>query len=197
MDNLKAQNRIALLNECFLNYSTNPDENINRLVKFCGEMLGATCALYNNLQKNLLCSLGQWNSPPDYTPENNAEGHICYDVIRAGEDKPVIINNLPHTKYFFTDPNVKAYNLKTYIGVAVKWRNEFVGSLCVVYRDDFTPQKDDLNLLNLIASAISIEEDRKRTEIEIVDKEQIYRHLIFISFSNIWYACKKTFRILL
>ncbi|MCX6165615.1 MAG: PAS domain S-box protein [Ignavibacteriae bacterium] len=185
MDNFKAQNRIARLNECFLNYSTNPDENINRLVKFCGEMLGATCALYNNLQKNLLCSLGQWNTPPDYIPEDNPEGHICYDVIRMGEEKPILINDLPQTKYFFTDPNVKSYNLKTYIGVAVKWRTEFVGSLCVVYQDDFKPQKDDLDLLNLIASAISIEEDRKRTEKEVIEKEQIYRILFDNSPSGI------------
>lgn len=185
MDNFKAQNRIAKLNDCFLNYSTNPDENINRLVKFCGEILGATCALYNNLQKNLLCSLGQWNTPPDYISEDNPEGHICYDVIRMGKEKPILINDLPKTKYFFTDPNVKTYKLKTYIGVAVKWRKESVGSLCVVYQDNFTPQKDDFNLLNLIASAISIEEDRKRTEKEIIEKEQIYRTLFNNSPSGI------------
>jgi PAS domain S-box-containing protein len=186
MDNSKAHNnKIAKLNECFLNYSANPDENINRLVKFCGEMLGATCALYNNLQKNLLCSLGQWNTPPDYNPKNNPEGHICYDVIRMGNDKPVLINNLHKTKYFYTDPNVKAYNIKTYLGIAVKWRNEFVGSLCAVFKDNFKPQKDDLSLMSLIASAISIEEDRKRTEKEIIDKESIYKTLFNNSPSGI------------
>lgn len=185
MDNLKTQNRISKLNKCFLNFSSDPDENINLLVKFCGETLGATCALYNNLNNNLLCSLGKWNTPPDYVPEDSPDGHICYDVIIKGENKLILINNLSETKYYLTDPNVKAYNLKTYLGIAVKWKNKAIGSLCVVFQRDFSPQKDDLDFMNIVASAISIEEERKRTEKEILEKESIYKMLFDNSPSGI------------
>jgi hypothetical protein len=71
------------INECFLNFKANADENINRLVCICGEFMGATCALYNRLEKGMLFSAGQWQTPQDYKPLDRPEGHICYDVIRA------------------------------------------------------------------------------------------------------------------
>ena len=62
----KAEERLAKLNECFLNFSTNAEQNIDRLVTLCGEQLEATCALYNRLQDGKLCSVGQWNTPSDF-----------------------------------------------------------------------------------------------------------------------------------
>ena len=191
MDNSKTLNRIAKINECVLNYSADFDLNINKLVKICGEMLGATCSLYNNLQENLLCSLGQWNTPHDYKPEDSPEGHICYDVIRMNKNEPYIVNELDKSKYFLTDPNVSAYGLKTYIGVAVKWRGKAIGSLCAVFQENYKPSKEDLELINLVASAISIEEDRKRASKEILKKESVYRTLFDNSPSGIIIENKK------
>jgi len=187
MDNLKVQNRIAKINECFLNFGADADENINLLVKLCGEMLGATCALYNNLNNNLLCSLGRWNTPTDYIEVDTPEGHICYDVIKKGDNEPVLINDLQNTSYFKTDPNVSEYNLKTYLGIAVKRKNKSVGSLCVVFQNNFIPEKEDLELMSLIGSAIGTEEERKRAEKDIRDKESIYRTLFENSPSGIIY----------
>jgi two-component system, sensor histidine kinase len=175
MDNSEVQNRIAKLNECILNFNNVPDENINRLVELCGETLRASFALYNILQKNLLCSLGLWNTPPDYKPEDKPEGHICYDIIRMNNKKPIVINNLGKSKYFLSDPIIKAYNIKTCIGIAVRLEKKPVGSLCVVYNKDFKPNKDDIEFMSLIASAISIEEDRKRNIMEILEKESVYK----------------------
>lgn len=185
MDNPKAHNIIIKLNEFFLGCSNNPDENINRLVRFCGEMLGASFALYNNLQKNILCSVGKWNTPSDYNLKDIPEGHICFDVIRMGKEKPVLINNLSKTKYYYTDTNVKAYNLKTYFGTAVKLKKEIIGSLCAFFKTDFKPQKEDIDLMNLVANAICIEENRKRAGKESVERESIYRTLFDKSPSGI------------
>jgi PAS domain-containing protein len=187
MDNLKVQNRIAKINDCFLNFGADADENINLLVKLCGEMLGATCALYNNLNNNLLCSLGSWNTPTDFIEVDSPEGHICYDVIRKGGNEPVLITDLHKTNYFKTDPNVSEYNLKTYLGIAVKRKNKSVGSLCAVFQDNFIPEKEDLELMSLIGSAIGTEEERKRAEKDILEKESIYRTLFENSPSGIIY----------
>ncbi|MBI5403087.1 MAG: PAS domain S-box protein [Ignavibacteriae bacterium] len=191
MDNTKNQNRIAKINECFLNFGTDTDENINSLVRLCGEMFGATCALYNNLQNHLLCSLGQWNTPSDYITASNPEGHICYDVIRNGNISPVLINDLNKTNYLKTDPNVSLFNLKSYLGIAVKRKGETIGSLCVVFKNNFSPSKEDLEIMTLIGSAIGTEEDRKRTEKELLDKESIYKTLFENSPSGIIYENSK------
>jgi PAS domain S-box-containing protein len=159
--------RLERINRCLLELGPNFDSNINRLTALCGELLGATCALYNRLQGDLLCSLGQWQTPPGFKSEDAPAGHICYDVIRNNREDAVVITNLPRTSYAESDPNVRAHGLQTYMGCAVKCEGKAVGSLCVVYGTDYRPTDDDRRILGIIASAIGNEDTRKQAEAEL------------------------------
>ncbi|HID63445.1 MAG TPA: PAS domain S-box protein, partial [Anaerolineae bacterium] len=177
----RAEERLVKLHECFLEFGADPDENINRLVALCGEFLGATCALYNRLDGEMLYSVGQWNTPPDYNPVDKPEGRICYDVIKHGGDQVVVIRNLPETHYAQTDPNVVLYKLQTYVGQPVKFGSACVGSLCVVYQEDFVPSEEDKKLMEIVASAIGVEEKRKHAEEELrrsLEETAHSRHLL-------------------
>lgn len=171
----KAEIRLARLNDCFLQFGASPDDNINRLVAVCGELMKATCALYNRLGKNLLCSVGQWQTPAGFKSEDKPNGHICYDVIQHGGEDPLLVRNLQESPYARTDPNVSLYGLQTYLGMVVKWKEAAIGSLCVVYQNDITPSSDDLQLMTIIASAIAIEEDRRWAEEAMRGAEENFR----------------------
>ena len=167
--------QLAKLNECLLGFGTDPMENINRLTALAGELLEADCALYNRLDEGMLCSWGQWHTPPGYNPKDSPEGHICYDVITLGKEQPFIVRNLPETTYFRSDPNVAPYQLKTYVGQAVRFENEFVGSLCLVYQRDYLPSKGQQRIIGIIASAIAVEENRRQAEEALRENEERFR----------------------
>jgi PAS domain S-box-containing protein len=167
--------QLAKLTECFLQFGADPLVNINLLVEVCGKLMGATCALYNRLQAGMLCSLGQWNTPPGYQSTDQPAGHICYDVIKADGDKTVVIRNLQESSYVKSDPNVQLYALKTYVGKAVKFRGTSVGSLCVVFQSDVIPTDIDMHLMEIVASAIGVEEERKHGEESRQQSEEKYR----------------------
>ena len=158
---------IEKINECFLSFSSDSNENINRLTSLCGELLGATCALYNRMERGMLLSLGQWNAPADYNPLDKPEGHICYDVIRSCGDRIMVVRNLQQTPYARTDPNVMKYNLQTYIGKAVKCRGIPIGSLCAVFQSDFVINESEERVMEIIARSIGVEEERLKAEEEI------------------------------
>lgn len=167
--------RIEKLNQAMLDFGSDPDENINRLVKVAGEAMGAACALYNRLEAGMLCSKGTWNTPSDYDPKDKPDGHICYDVIKRGQDDVLVIRDLPSTVYAGTDRNVAKYGLKTYVGKAVKLRGGYIGSVCVVYQTDVTVSEEDKKLMGIIAAAIAVEEDRKLTTVELKDESEKFR----------------------
>jgi PAS domain S-box-containing protein len=167
--------RLARISDCFLNFGTDPLENINSLTALCGELLGATCALYNRLDSGLLHSWGKWKVPPDYNPVDMPDGHICYDVVKQAQDEVLVVSNLLKTPYAQTDPNVIPYELQTYVGRAVKFGDACVGSLCVVYQNDFVPSEMDKMLMEIIASAIGVEEKRKQAEGALQESEERFR----------------------
>jgi two-component system cell cycle sensor histidine kinase/response regulator CckA len=174
----RAEERLERINSCFLSFGANPAENIGSLTGLSGELLEATCALYNRLQGNLLCSIGQWNTPPDHNPQDKPDGHICLDVIQKAGDEIMVVRDLPNTVYAKTDPNVTAYNLKTYLGKAVKSGNEVVGSHCVVFQSDFVPTEQDRKVLQIAASAIGVEEERLGAVNALQESEERYRSFV-------------------
>ena len=187
--------RFAKINECFLSFGSDPVANINSLTALCGKLLGATCALYNRLDQGVLCSVGQWNTPSGYNPIDQANGHICWDVIQRGSNEPLVLRHLLNTPYAQTDPNVSLYQLKSYVGQAVKCKGVYIGSLCAVYQQNFVPSAADKELLGIIASAIGVEEERKQAEDKLAlrNRELLTLHKISdIHLSN--QSLKATFQ---
>ncbi|MDD5496329.1 MAG: diguanylate cyclase [Candidatus Omnitrophica bacterium] len=178
------EEKIEKINSCFLGFTEDPSENICRLTALFGELLGASCALYNCIDRDgILCSIGQWNTPKGYKPRGKPGGHICYDVINKAKGEMFLVRDLQDSPYARTDPNVKLYNLKTYIGYPIKWRDKNVGSLCAVYERDFIPTEEDKKMVNIIAAAVEVEEKRRHAEEELRESEERFR-IIFESTSD-------------
>ncbi|MCX6032849.1 MAG: GAF domain-containing protein [Chloroflexi bacterium] len=158
------EKRLARLTDCLLSFGPDPMANINRLVVLCGELLGAATALYNRLDKGMLCTWGRWQVPSDYPSTDRPERHICYDFIRAAGDAIVVLSDLPASSYAETDPAVRKYELQTYVGKAVRFGGHNVGVVCALFTEPFVPSDDDRRLIEIIASAIAVEEQRKQAE---------------------------------
>jgi PAS domain S-box-containing protein len=156
-----ATDRFARLNDCFLSFTADPSANTQLLTDLCGELMGAVCALFNRIDAGMLCTKANWNAPPDFDLVDKPDGHICADVIKDGSDEVFLARNLQQSAYAASDPNVTRYKLQTYIGVAVKCNERYVGSLCVVYQHDYIPTEDDKKFLGILASAVGIEEERR------------------------------------
>ncbi len=165
------------INECLINLGPDYHENINILTALSGKLLGATCALYNRMDGDMLCSFGQWCTPPDYNAVDKPDGHICYDVIKNGQRQIYLVRELSKTHYFESDPNVKRYSLETYAGHVVYSGNDPIGSLCVVYQDDIDLSARDKGVLSIIASALASEELRFKSQKITEENNKKFREL--------------------
>jgi len=157
----KNSDMLRRLNNCLSSLGPDYDKNINDLTALCGELLNATCALYNRLENNTLYCAGKYQLPKNYLERDQPDGHICYDVILTNSEHAITISNLRETIYAKTDPNVLAYGLKTYCGQVVRNEGVPVGSLCVVYNNDFEITDEDRKIIGIIGSAIGNEDNRK------------------------------------
>jgi PAS domain S-box-containing protein len=150
--------QLETINQTLTNLSDNFLDNVNIITALCGELLGASSALYNRLHDGLLCSFGKWNTAPEHNPVVKPEGRICYDVIKKAENEVYCVRNLPETPYADSDPNVKLFDLKNYLGHMVRCNGEPVGSLCIVFQRDYEYTSTDRYILSRLALAIEAEE---------------------------------------
>ena len=174
----RSKQRLNQLNQCFLQFGSNPNENIDHLVAICGELMQATSTFYSCLQDNQLHTLSRWQTPPNFPLLDNAKGNICHTVIQQNDDHPLILRHLPRTAYADTDPNIRRHQLQTYVGIAVRWNRMAIGALCAVYKTDVQPSAEDQQIMSIIASAISVEEERRRVENKLRDREKHYRTVL-------------------
>jgi PAS domain S-box-containing protein len=158
----KDKRQVRLLGDLFGILGTDPAHNIHAIVRQTCEVLECACSLYNRLdskEKSLTCWAGH-NLPPDFPMQGPAGGHICYEATIKGQDQPVILEDIAQTPFQQSDPNVKRYNLKSYLGFPVICDHVVLGSLAVVDTRVRRFDETDVYLISTLAKALSIEEER-------------------------------------
>lgn len=160
----ESERSLHKINEVFLTLGIDHGKNINNLTALAGQLLGGCCAIYNRIDKENLFSVGQWNLPSDYNPLNKGDGRICYDVIQQANDRIFIVHDLQNSPFAQTDTNIVQNKIQTYIGHGVRCGQDYIGSLCVLYQNDFIPEDEHKKTMGIIASAIGLEEERIKSE---------------------------------
>jgi PAS domain S-box-containing protein len=170
----KTEERLARLGEALMSMGPDAFDNMNRLVDVCRKLMGATCVQYNSLKHGILYSLDQ-SSAADYGSVLRPEGNSLHDMIKEAGEDTIVIRNLQESQWGRTEPMVTIHNLQTCIGQAVRFRDDFLGSLCVAFQEDFDPTSMDKSLVRAIAVAIGAGERRLRVQTALRKSEEKYR----------------------
>jgi len=161
----RIQDALNKVNNCFVSFGANIDQNIRLITETAGEILGATYTLYNRSFDGKLVVESSWNVPLDFVKSDLGQGHICFELIKSqGKDQLEIIEGLQHSGYAQTDPNVKKFNLQTYIGCPIIVKDSIVAMLCAVFTSAVKIDQYHLNLLQVLGKAAAVEEERKHTQ---------------------------------
>lgn len=173
----RSDERLVRMNASFLDFGPDPVDNINRLTALSGELLKAAAAFYNRLEQGQIAHWGTWCPSGDLSRENTPRGHICRDLIEMGGDEVMVINNLPETTYAGAETCISTCGLHTYMGKTVSLGGLAVGSLSVIFKEQYSPKEEDKQLMGIIASAIGVEENRRLSRVALQESEERLRHL--------------------
>ena len=196
MQNLRKH--LTLLSDIFNHLTPDSEHNIQLITEYTVKILGGVCSLYNRLDnaKKSLITWADFCAPEDLQRQDAPDGHICYEATIKGKDKVVALEDLNQTPYVDTDPNVKKYKLRSYLGYPVRRGDEVIGSLCIV---DTKPRKFsrlEIQIISILAKALSLEEDREFAHRELRDSEKSYREIFNLTNEAIFIHDKDTGKIL-
>lgn len=150
------------VNRCLLSFGANHIENIRKIIDTAAEVFPGARILYQEECGEFVKTHAGVNIPEEFFWNVPKDGCLCSDVIAMNSSLPLVINVLDKTPYAETDPNIGQCKFKTFMGCAIKIEKLAVGSLCIFYVEDkiFTP--DEMNILSILASALGVEEERKK-----------------------------------
>ncbi|MFW5871896.1 MAG: transporter substrate-binding domain-containing protein [bacterium] len=163
---LESEKILREISNCFLSFTGDARENINKIVKLTGKLMNADSALYHKVKDEMLYPIAGWNLPPDIKEKDTANGHVCYDVVNRAKDKIFHVANLQESSYVDSDPNVSKYKLGGYIAFPVKSTDGYLGTLCAVYHETVELKKDHENIMAILSNAVGVEESRLKAEEE-------------------------------
>ena len=163
----QADDRLTKLNDCFLRFGRDGNENINRLTALCGELLGAQSAFYRRLDSGTLYTVGAWNPPAGHPPAVDGGAFAFCAQMEQGEHDAFVVSNIPDSPNTKTIHNLGATDYKTCVGKTIGREGSPVGLLYLLYDADFNLRSKDKRLLGIAASAIAVEEERLSAQTEL------------------------------
>ncbi|MEW6554750.1 MAG: PAS domain S-box protein [Actinomycetota bacterium] len=170
-----ATEALKSINRLFLSLGADLIANLERIIAAAREILGAELVNYCRIERGrLICAL---STAPGEAPRpvGKPEDHICYEVISGG-GAPLVIEDLDATSYAESDPYVRRYGLRSFLGYPVVLEGKTMGCLSVfdTLRRSFS--HDETELLGTLARATAIEEERLAREEEMKDFIDIASH---------------------
>jgi PAS domain S-box-containing protein len=161
-----------------------PDDNIIVILKGVQKVFNSTLSIYNKFNDDYTKLTTYTNQLDKFEAKSDsAYGHICTDVALKDVVKTTYIKDLYKTDYLYTDKAVKAFELRTYIGVPVKLNSKVLGVLSVVFDKVKENSKIIEMLLTNMARLIAVEEQHMM----IMKNEQklIYKYQLFYDTINV------------
>ncbi|MFX1398739.1 MAG: ATP-binding protein [Promethearchaeota archaeon] len=160
----KYENLIIHLNNVFLNFTSDIEENIKSLLASCTNLLNGKIALYiqKNIQQEeefykLIASTGEIL---EFNKEE-IENKMCItEIMKLRNDKPYHMKEIQKKKYAKTDSIVRINEIIEGFGKKIDGSPEEKSSICVFFDRKVDISEWESLVLMFISDAITIEKER-------------------------------------
>jgi signal transduction histidine kinase len=175
-DRKKAEDRLRRTNSLFLSLGVDFFENIEKIILAARDILGGMLAVYGRVEKGRLSILSTVQGEDGLIVTDRPEDYICYEIISRDAEEPLVIEDLQVTEYREKDLLVAKHSPGSFAACPVKRKNKANGCLGLFfkYSKEITP--DEIDILGILARALSMEEERLEREEGLKDFIDIASH---------------------
>ncbi|MBN1672779.1 MAG: response regulator [Kiritimatiellae bacterium] len=151
------------LNQTLLTLTPDYAYNVAHLLGACCPMLNHASVIYYVSHSDVLHPVGHWNVPDNDPRDIPLAGSLCARAVRSGgKGNADVVVDVGDSGFRGSDPRVNAYAIQAHVALPVFSQGVRVGCLSTFYSRSNSVEKDDLQTLQFLATALGVEEDRHR-----------------------------------
>ena len=168
--------RLEKVNHLFLSLGADLILNMEKIIETGKDVLGVSMASYSRMEKGKLSTLSTSEGEDSLFITDQPGDYLSYKFIASKRGDPWIIKNLDSLQEAQSDPFIQRYAFKSFGGYPVHCRNEVMGCLCIFDEEEREFHHDDIEILGMLARALSVEEERLVQEQSLKDFIDVASH---------------------
>ncbi len=167
-----AEKALADLAEVVLSIDCDPVQNTLRVLQYALDAVQGQFVLLNkfDFERCRIVTRQGCFLPAGFRRAGKLSGRICYEELIRGDRELAFFPDLNHTRYMISDPDVRQYRLRSYIGTPIRLAGRSVGSLAVFGDQPHEFDQNACNVLRISAQLIAFIEERRQFEQQLQRK---------------------------
>ncbi len=175
------QKRIVSIAENFLDFDTNPDKNIQKIVELSSQLMNGVGSVYEKIENDLLYTSAGFDVSGFAEKEGNE--NICFKLTQQSERDIVCLQITEEITANYISTWIRRYTGKTFLAAILRIDKKPIGTLAV-FLEASTPVNDNIfQLIRILSAALTVEERRKYALKALSESEEKYR-MIFEGTPN-------------
>ncbi len=169
------QDRLELLNSCFLSLGPDPHENISKIMEAGLMILGGSFMQYCRPEKGLTLTCSALHPFNGFVKTENTACNLWKRVSESGTN-PLVIESLDENESDTCDPVFSEKQVKSFMGTSIKLAGDTIGCLGLTDTRDRVFNQEEREIFMMVSKAVAIEEERWAYEENLRDFIDIASH---------------------
>jgi len=170
----RAAKMLEKVNQCILHFGPSAENNIKKALKCACELVDGDSSLYVTKKGHCFAIQESWQISGELRDYCNLP--LLWNSIIANNNSMFrIFNTNEMAETDSIDRIIRHIGMRTCIGAVVKLGNKIVGIIAVLFGKEMTLGVHETKMFSILAQAIRIEEERKRTMDELRDRQNRLR----------------------
>ncbi|OFW55549.1 MAG: hypothetical protein A2Y75_09565 [Candidatus Solincola sediminis] len=172
----RVRERMEMINHLFLSLGADLVLNMIKIVEACKDVMGVDLAAYSRIEKGKFSTLSTVEGEDSLFITDQPEDFIAHRIILSNREEPWIMSDVSSFPDAREDLFVLKYGFKSMVGYPVFEKKEAIGALCIFSETSREFGHQEIELLGMLARALSVEEERLSQEQSLKDFIDVASH---------------------
>jgi len=172
----RIQDRLELLNSCFLSLGPDPHENISKIMQAGLQILGGAWMKYCRPEKGRTLTCSTLYPHQGFVAKMGTGGCSLWERAIENEGGPLIIEDMSDIECGTCDPVFAEHGIRSFMGTGIRLAGDTIGCLGLTDSRVRAWDQEEREIFMMISKAVAIEEERWASEENLRDFIDIASH---------------------